>query len=176
MEEARFFLWFFLPGRNYFFQFETQKWGEIMFSLLTHLRFFILSFIYGTKLLNYIKIGFQDILDNNQCETLGSYILCECSFSVFSTNKLRAIVFSCKYQKTESGNFLILKTKLEYLNIIEFLIPYPFFSGWWISTQLWRKLLNWKSCFNPNLPGPFWGCSVSIWSQSHFWRLRKLCI
>ena len=30
--------------------------------------------------------------------------------------------------------------------------------------------------FNPNLPGPFWGCSVSIWSQSHFWRLGKLCI
>ena len=29
---------------------------------------------------------------------------------------------------------------------------------------------------NPNLPGPFWGCSVSIWSQSHFWRLGKLCI
>ena len=27
--------------------------------------------------------------------------------------------------------------------------------------------------FNPNLPGPFWGCSVSIWSQSHFWRLEK---
>ena len=30
--------------------------------------------------------------------------------------------------------------------------------------------------FNPNLSGPFSGCSVSIWSQSHFWRLGKLCI
>ena len=26
--------------------------------------------------------------------------------------------------------------------------------------------------FNPNLPDPFWGCSVSIWSQRHLWRLK----
>ena len=48
-------------------------------------------------------------------------------------------------------------------------------------SQFWkfweRDLFNIREyAFNPNLPDPFWGCSVSIWSQSHFWRLGKLCI
>ena len=30
--------------------------------------------------------------------------------------------------------------------------------------------------FNPNLPTPFWGRPVSIWSQLHLWRLIWLCI
>ena len=50
----------------------------------------------------------------------------------------------------------------------------------WFSRDKWKNsfcLLSSRVCaFNPNLPGPFWGCSVSIWSQSHFWRLGKLCI
>ena len=37
------------------------------------------------------------------------------------------------------------------------------------------KLGRWVG-LNPNLPTPFWGCSVSIWSQSHLWRLKWLCI
>ena len=34
---------------------------------------------------------------------------------------------------------------------------------------------NW-SWINPNLSDPFWGCTVSIWSQSHLWRLEYLSI
>ena len=55
---------------------ETQKWGEIVFSSLIHLRFLILSFIYGRKLLNYTKISFQDMLDNNLYDPMGTYISC----------------------------------------------------------------------------------------------------
>ena len=47
-----------------------------MFSLLIHLKFLILSFSYGTRLSNYIEIGFQDILDNNLYDPLGTYIFC----------------------------------------------------------------------------------------------------
>ena len=49
----------------------------------------------------------------------------------------------------------------------------------WLSFKyppLWRSTMQHPMPLNPNLPGPFWGCSVSIWSQSHFWRLGKLCI
>ena len=50
-----------------------------------------------------------------------------------------------------------------------------------IADQLSKLFLNisiqiYITVFNPNSPGPFWGCSVSIWSQSLFWRLWKLCI
>ena len=47
-----------------------------MFSLLIHLRFLILSFIYGTKLLNHIKIGCQDMSNSNLHDPFGTYISC----------------------------------------------------------------------------------------------------
>ena len=36
----------------------------------------MLSFIYGTKLSNYIKRDFQDILNNIIYASLGTYIFC----------------------------------------------------------------------------------------------------
>ena len=32
-----------------------------------------------------------------------------------------------------------------------------------------------KFLIKPNLPDPFLGCLVSIWSQLHLWRLKQLC-
>ena len=60
--------------------------------------------------------------------------LVECSFLVFSTNKQQVIISFASIKKIESGNFLILKTKFESLNFIEFLIPYPLFISYCIST------------------------------------------
>ena len=62
---------------------ETQKRGERVFPLLIHLRFLILFFIYGTKLLNYTEISFQDMLHNNLYEPLGTYISCWIVISSF---------------------------------------------------------------------------------------------
>ena len=64
---------------------KKKKRGKsvLVFSSLIHLRFLILSFIYGTKLLNYIKIGFQDMLHNNLYEPLGTYISCWIVISSF---------------------------------------------------------------------------------------------
>ena len=49
-----------------------------------------------------------------------------------------------------------------------------------IIINIWRSVIrpvtNKITIVDPNLPSSFWGCSVSIWSQSHFWRLGKLCI
>ena len=45
-------------------------------------------FHYGTKLLNHIKIGFPDMLDNNLRPPMGTFnikFLVESSFLVFST-------------------------------------------------------------------------------------------
>ena len=43
-------------------------------------------------------------------------------------------------------------------------------------SQLWKIQnagnIHISSKVNPNLPDPFWGCSGSIWSQSHLWRLK----
>ena len=91
---------------------ETQKWGECFLCLFTG-GFFILSFIYGTKLLNYIKIGSQDILDIITSMTPSALtFFVECSFLVFSTNKLRVIMFSCKYQKNWKWKFAAIEDEI----------------------------------------------------------------
>ena len=86
-----------------------------MFSLLIHLRFLILSFIYGSKLFkSYTEVGCHGILDLFY-DPWALTFLVQCSFLVFSTNKLWVIMFFCKFvskkkrkKKTnESGNFLV---------------------------------------------------------------------
>ena len=71
------------------------------------------------------------MLDNDLYDPMCIYIFVECLFLVFSTNKLQVIVFFCKYQKKKKKKKveISLKAKLEFLNVIEFLISFPLFCG-----------------------------------------------
>ena len=87
------------------------------------------SFTCGTKFSNYIKTGFQDMLDNNLDMTPWAFtFLLECSFVVFSTNKLWVIMLCCKYKKKTPNKQTNKQTSLNF-------DPYPLFNGKCIFTQ-----------------------------------------
>ena len=72
--------------------------------------------------------------------------------------------------------FVIARTYMVKISLQNFPGKVVFY-GWVPRNPPWAPTgVNVPWSLNPNLPGPFWGCSVSIWSQSHFWRLGKLCI